>query len=1070
MNQVSASQLSRAEIELIKKTGVCDLPGRRLTVLPPEITQLTNLRELRLDGSRLTALPPEIGQLTNLQTLRLDGSRLTALPPEIAQLTNLQTLALDGNRLTALPPEIVQLTNLQELRLDNNGLTALPPEIVQLTNLQTLALDGNRLTALPPEIGQLTNLQTLRLRGSRLTALPPEIVQLTNLQELWLSSSLLMALPPEIAQLTNLRTLRFGASLLTALPPEIGQLTNLRTLRFRGSRMAALPPEIGQLTNLRTLMLDGNRLTALPPEIGQLTNLQTLTLDGNRLTALPPEIAQLISLRELWLNRNGLTALPPEIADRLDAGLYLRLDGNPLTEPLPELITQGFRAVSVYLRSLRDGVAQYEAKVLLVGEGNVGKTSLSAALRGDDFIEGRPFTHGISIQSLVLAHPDLRQEMTIRLWDFGGQELYRITHQFFFSKQALFVVVWKPREGQEQNEVEGWLRRIRLRVGPAARVLIVATHCADDNFPDLDYPQMQRQFPEMLVGNFAVDNQTGRGIANLREAIAQQASRLPQMGQKISSRWIAVRNEIMELANSDPQISFEDFVDLCCRHQFTDDEPGTLARYMHELGQIIYYGEDEGLQDFVVLNPEWLTTAISYVLRDEQTRESGGILDHTHLRDIWHDKAGYPVRYNRYFLRLMEKFDISYRLEGERRSLVAQLVPYPRPDLPWDSRTPLKDRLRRLALVCQLSEPAPGLMAWLTVRHHRAATRRHWRTGVFLRYPIAVYDSEALLELLSPDRLALEVRAPSPDLYFHVLRDSIETLIKSRWPGLTYQLLIPCPTVTADGTQCPQLVALDDLLAYREEGEKRYLCTKCRTRHDVSALLTGFAAEGQPLAVEVQEQLTRVENHVMQIEGQAAETAAVIRRVLRVVSTEIPDCPSVFTLTRDRAVGDRLLKFYQHHYRLTLWCQHTECWHSWDQAAYEIDPPKEWFLKIRPYAALIVRTLQLVVPLVGAIAVASLPPEQIEAGAARLEVMKTIVDDLPRESFTEPVEVDSARVSGEMSAAEGAGLRMLRAVVLEHDPVQYFGGLRRVMISSGDFLWICPDHYSHYDPGLPAVP
>ena len=213
------------------------------------------------------------------------------------------------------------------------------------------------------------------------------------------------------------------------------------------------------------------------------------------------------------------------------------------------------------------------------------------------------------------------------------------------------------------------------------------------------------------------------------------------------------------------------------------------------------------------------------------------------------------------------------------------------------SRTPLPGRLRRLALVCQLSEPAPGMMAWLTVRHHRAATGRHWRTGVFLRYPIAVYDSEALLELSSPTRLALEVRAPSPDLYFHVLRDSIETLIKSRWPGLTYQLLIPCPTVIADGTQCPQLVALDDLLAYREEGEKRYLCTRCRTWHDVSALLTGFTADRQLLAVEVREQLIRVENRVIQIEGQAAETAAVIRRVLRVVSTEVTDCPSVFTFT-----------------------------------------------------------------------------------------------------------------------------------------------------------------------------
>ena len=122
--------------------------------------------------------------------------------------------------------------------------------------------------------------------------------------------------------------------------------------------------------------------------------------------------------------------------------------------------------MAVYLRSLRDGIAQYEAKVLLIGEGNVGKTSLSAALRGEDFVEA-VLSRMASRSSLSCCGIRMSAgDMTIRVWDFGGQEVYRITHQFFFSQRALYLVVWKPREGQEQNEVEGWLRRIRLRVGP----------------------------------------------------------------------------------------------------------------------------------------------------------------------------------------------------------------------------------------------------------------------------------------------------------------------------------------------------------------------------------------------------------------------------------------------------------------------------------------------------------------------------------------------------------------------------------------------------------------------------
>ena len=957
---------------------------------------------------------------------------------------------LSDRGLTKLRPAIGQLTSLRELRLHGNQLTALPPEIGQLTRLERLWLDTNQLTALPPEIGQLTNLHELTLNGNQLTALPPEIGQLTRLERLWLDKNQ-----------------------LTALPPEIGQLTRLRDLTLARNRLTVLPPEIGELTGLQTLWLEDNRLTALPPEIGQLTRLQKLSPERNQLTALPPEIGQLTRLQELKLGKNQLTVLPPEIADMLDNGLLVYINSNPLKEPLPDLIRQGASAVAVYLRSLRDGIAQYEAKMVLIGEGNVGKTSLSAALRGDTFIEGRPFTHGIEIKSLMLRHPDAAEDMTIRLWDFGGQEVYRITHQFFFGERALHLIVWKPREGQEQNEVEGWLRRIRLRVGPEAQVLIVATHCAGDQYPDLDYPYLQRQFPHMLQGHFEVDNQTGHGIPELRDAIAKHVAQLPQMGQKVSSRWVAVRNEIADLSQMKPQMSFQDFAALCQRYQVGGREISTLAVLMHDLGQIIYYGTDEGLQDFVILNPEWLTKAISYVLRDDLTRQSGGVLDHARLRDIWQDRADgptYAARYHRYFLRLMEKFDISYRLDGEQQSLVAQLVPYKRPHLPWDSRTPIASRLRRLALVCQLSESAPGMMAWLTVRHHHAATGRHWRTGVFLRHPIPAYNSEALLELTTPTQLTVEVRAPSPDLYLHVLSDSIETLIKSRWPGLIYQLLIPCPTMTVNGTRCSHLLPMEDLLAYREEGEACYLCVRCRVRHSVSALLTSFTAPAEPLAVEMQQQLARVEDRLIRIEDQAADTAAVIRRVLRAVSAEITDCPSLFTLTQDSEPRSRLRQFYQHHYRLTLWCSHPGYWHPWDHAAYQIDPPKEWFSKIAPYAALIVRTLQLVVPLAGSIAVASLPTEQIEKAAAHLEMMKTIIDDLPDSPLNELANVDLCQVTAQMTTAQGDALRMLRVLIFQNDKLRKFGGLRRVQASSGDFLWVCPDHYIEYDPGLPLVP
>jgi Leucine-rich repeat (LRR) protein len=1053
------------------------LDGNQLTALPPEIGQLTNLRQLALDGNQLSALPPEIGQLTRLQKLALDHNQLTALPPEIGQLTRLQKLTLDHNQLTVWSPGIGQLTELRTLTLDGNRLAALPPEIARLTRLQKLTLVGNKLTALPPEIARLTNLLTLTLNGNQLTALPLETAQLTRLQKLTLDHNQLTGLPPEIGQLTELRTLTLDGNQLTALPPEITRLTNLEQLWLNGNQLAALPPEIARLTRLQQLWLDGNQLTALPPEIARLTNLQTLWLDSNQLTALPPEVAELTSLQKLTLDHNQLTALPRQLADLLSGGLELGLAGNPLRGPISELYGRGPSALASYLRSLEDAIPLYEAKVLLVGEGNVGKTSLIAALRNDPFVEGRPTTHGIEIQSMGLHHPRLGIDMTVRTWDFGGQEVYRITHQFFFSVRALYLVVWKPREGQEQNEVEGWLRRIRLRVSRDACVLVVATHCSGERCPDLDYPYLRQTFSELLAGQFEVDSATELGIPELRQAIVAGVSGLPQMGQLLSPRWVAARDEIIGLAQTEPQIPFERFADICQRQGVDGDEILTLAELLHVLGQVIYYAEDEGLRDFVVLNPEWLTKAISYVLEDELTRKAGGILDHSRLREIWQSRSDglvYKTYYYPYFLRLMEKFDVSYRLgDDEYRSLVAQLTPHDRPALPWDSQTTPPEGTRRLTLVCRLSEPVPGLMAWLTVRHHRASTGKHWRSGVFLRHPIAAYDSEALLELRTPNQLTVEVRAPSPDYFFNVLRDSIEDLMTRRWPGLSYELLVPCPALTADGSRCHSLIPLDGLLGYREEGDTHYRCMRCRVKHDLSALLTGFSQPVlslQPELDRLHTEVADVKSGINDLKANAADTADTIRRILRAVTTEITDCPRLFTLTSEGAAGIRRLRLDHQRYRLVLWCEHPGHWHPWPDASYSIDQPREWILRVAPYATLVFKALQLVAPIAVAVAGVVLTDDQLERAKSELELMTTLIAALPSQEAGGQPGLTTIESVQQITPAQGQAWRAVRILLFEHDPTRGFGDLRRVQAPSGEFLWICPDHYAEYDPGLPSIP
>jgi internalin A len=68
--------------------------------------------------------------------------------------------------------------------------------------------------------------------------------------------------------------------------------------------------------------------------------------------------------------------------------------------------------------------------------------------------------------------------MRLSMWDFGGQEIYHATHQFFLTDQSLFVLVWNARAGWEHGRVRYWLDLISARA-PNAPIILVATHTAD---------------------------------------------------------------------------------------------------------------------------------------------------------------------------------------------------------------------------------------------------------------------------------------------------------------------------------------------------------------------------------------------------------------------------------------------------------------------------------------------------------------------------------------------------------------------------------------------------------------
>jgi hypothetical protein len=170
--------------------------------LPPEIGNLTHLRQLYLDGNQLNGpVPAEIGSLSRLQVLRLSANQFNTIPTELSNLSNLLELDLSRNQINGnIPSGLGNLSILRYLGLNTNQFTGeIPSELGDLTNLSHLNLANNQLSGpIPAALGDLASLNELHLSHNQLTGtIPAEIVNLTGLYWLDLSYNQLTGEVPQ---------------------------------------------------------------------------------------------------------------------------------------------------------------------------------------------------------------------------------------------------------------------------------------------------------------------------------------------------------------------------------------------------------------------------------------------------------------------------------------------------------------------------------------------------------------------------------------------------------------------------------------------------------------------------------------------------------------------------------------------------------------------------------------------------------------------------------------------------------------------------------------------------------
>ncbi|MEO1353628.1 MAG: COR domain-containing protein [Cyanobacteria bacterium J06635_15] len=813
-----------SEIDQLTSLKSLSLRDTQLSSLPPEIGQLTSLQSLDLRDTQLSSLPPEIGQLTSLQSLDLRDTQLSNLPPEIGRLTSLYKLDLSDTQLSSLPPEIGQLTNLKSLSLRYTQLSSLPLEIRRLTRLQSLDLRDTQLSSLSLEIGQLTNLKSLSLRYTQLNSLPPEIGQLTKLKSLSLRDTKLSSLPPEIGKLTSLQSLDLSHTQLSNLPPEIGRLTSLQSLDLSHTRLSNLPSEIGRLTSLQSLNLSYTQLSSLPPEIGQFTNLQSLNLSYTQLSNLPPEIGWLTSLQSLDLLNTPISSLPPEIGKLTSLKLLSLIDNSSqLENPPPEVVKKGTQAILNYFRQqLEQGRAQlYEAKFLVVGEGEAGKTSLVKKIEDNNYILNiqEASTDGIDVIRWDFQLPDAKP-FRLNIWDFGGQEIYHATHQFFLTKRSLYALVVDTRK--DNADLDYWLNIIDL-LSNSSPILIIKNE-KQDRICQIDERTLRGEFlnlKEVLATNLA----TNRGLPEILAMIQRYASQLEHVGTPLPKKWVNVRRTLE--TDDRNYISLEEYFKICEANDFQQRRDQLqLSDYLHDLGVYLHFQNDPLLRKVIILKPEWGTDAVYKVLDTTEVINNQGCFSRAQLNKIWQDSQYDDIRDE--LLQLMLRFKLCYEIPNRPSTYIApNLLSIEKPDYIWDEN-------QNLILHYDYDFMPKGILTRFIVEMHLWIEQQTlvWKSGVVL----AKDSSRAeVIEYYSQRKIEIRLSGQRKKELLSVITHEFDKIHKS-YERLKYKTLVPCNCLNCGGSQTPQLYPLDVLRRFL--GQRQPIqCQKSFAMVDVRLLI-----------------------------------------------------------------------------------------------------------------------------------------------------------------------------------------------------------------------------------------
>lgn len=675
--------------------------------------------------------------------------------------------------------------NSTEIDLSGLKLKKIPRELLELKCLQSLNLASNKLSYIEPKLSELTNLLSLNLSGNLLTSIPEPIFRLSKLTKLSLSSNSIFDISTEMKKLSNLKELSIAKNNLNNISESVFELKNLEKLKLSDNNISEIPSNIKKLKNLEKLSLERNQIEQISPDIGSLKKLSSLNLKKNNVKNVP-ESAFYMPL----LYRNGLN-----------------LARNPISVPPIEVLAKGTKSVREYFNMLSSALETdylYEAKIILVGEGRVGKTALSKSILNDDYqLINEPSTEGIEVSDwdVPITISGEEKAAKVHIWDFGGQEIYHATHQFFLTTRSIYLYVLESRKDESREDMYYWLNIVKLLGGDSPVLVVVnKTDQPTDSYDIEEFSEYNKSVKELHMTSCFNKN----GLKELQFSLRNQLALLEHFGTKVDKKWLTVKSIIDEKKSSGREfLSREEYEAICIENDISGDSLYRMSDLFHSMGIIIYFQDDIYLRNIIILNPEWATHAVYRVFDNH----NGGRFSEQDLIKYLGKDVRFRYKEN-LILSLMKKFDLCFEI-APGKYIAPQLIDKQRPTFDWKSKADT-------VFEYEYDFMPKGILNYFTVKNHdEIHSDVYWRYGVLIERD----GSKALLtENFHRKSIRVEVTGNNaPKMISHIRRAFND--IHSRFPRIKFTESISCICTKCSNNKKKHMYDISRLIAGKGKTE-----------------------------------------------------------------------------------------------------------------------------------------------------------------------------------------------------------------------------------------------------------